>query len=239
MKKRRCRVPFIILFLVSAVVFAAAGCSIKKLAMKSVADMMSGEMGAAAFSSDGDIELVGDALPFALKLYEIVLEENPEHPGMLETAGTAFIGYSQVWVQMPADMLPADQYTRAGWMYFFSREPVVYPEDLRGQKIAASDTVTVMAPLLEAMGFHTVSLKLNEIMSGLVSGMVDARYTVPMGAVMNIMLENGLKKKEVPAEAVSEWRELFEQGFRSLAGKVFPLETYENVEDYLTAYRSR
>lgn len=116
MKKRRCRVPFIILFLVSAVVFAAAGCSIKKLAMKSVADMMSGEMGAAAFSSDGDIELVGDALPFALKLYEIVLEENPEHPGMLETAGAAFIGYSQVWVQMPADMLPADQYTRAGEM---------------------------------------------------------------------------------------------------------------------------
>ncbi len=74
-------------------------------------------------------------------------------------------------------------WTRAGWMYFFSREPVVYPEDLRSQKIAASDTDTVMAPVLKAMGFHTVSLTLNEIMSGLVSGMVDACYTVPMGAV--------------------------------------------------------
>ncbi len=193
-------------------------------------------------------------------------------------------------------------WTRAGWMYFFSRDPVVYPKDLQVQKIAAADTDMVMAPALKAMGFHTVSLTLNEIMSGLVSGMIDACYTVPMGAVayqwfgianhmcdlpiapaiggiiisnrtwrsipedirgrlkqstartveklhklnneveeevMSIMLENGLKKMEVPAEAVSEWRKLFEQGFLSLAGKAFPLETYENIEEYLTAYRSR
>ncbi len=113
MKKVRLRAAIIITLLVSTAIWAFPGCSIKKLAMKSVADMMSGEMGAAAFSSDGDIELVGEALPFALKLYEIILEENPGHPGMLETAGKAFVSYAQVWVQMPADMLPADQYRRA------------------------------------------------------------------------------------------------------------------------------
>jgi TRAP-type C4-dicarboxylate transport system substrate-binding protein len=74
-------------------------------------------------------------------------------------------------------------WTRAGWMYFFSRDPVVYPKDLRGQKLAAADTDIVMAPALKTLGYHTISLTMNEIMSALVSGMVDACYTVPLGAV--------------------------------------------------------
>jgi predicted anti-sigma-YlaC factor YlaD len=113
MKKVSIRAVIIFTLFVSTAVWTFSGCSIKKLAMKNVADMMAGEMGAAAFSSDGDIELVGDALPFALKLYEIILEENPEHPGMLETAGMAFVSYARVYVQMPADMLPADRYVEA------------------------------------------------------------------------------------------------------------------------------
>lgn len=74
-------------------------------------------------------------------------------------------------------------WTKAGWLYFFSRDPVVYPDDLKRQKLAASDVDVSMAPALKALGFKTVTLTLNEIMAGLSSGMVDACYTVPLGAV--------------------------------------------------------
>jgi TRAP-type transport system periplasmic protein len=74
-------------------------------------------------------------------------------------------------------------WTKAGWLYFFSREPVVYPSDLKKQKLAATDVDVSMAPALKNIGFSTVTLTLNEIMAGLASGMVDACYTVPLGAI--------------------------------------------------------
>jgi TRAP-type C4-dicarboxylate transport system substrate-binding protein len=74
-------------------------------------------------------------------------------------------------------------WTRAGWMYFYARNPVVTPDDMRSLKLASADTDVIVAPMLKTLGFNTVSLTLNEIMSGLVSGMVDACYTVPLGAV--------------------------------------------------------
>ncbi len=74
-------------------------------------------------------------------------------------------------------------WTRAGWLYLYSRNKVLYPRDLKNQKLAAADTDMVVAPILKSAGYTTVSLTLNEIMSALVSGMVDACYTVPLGAV--------------------------------------------------------
>ena len=74
-------------------------------------------------------------------------------------------------------------WTKAGWLYFFSRHPVIYPADLKKQKLAASDVDVSMAPALKNLGFSTVTLTLNEIMAGLTSGMVDACYTVPLGAI--------------------------------------------------------
>ena len=74
-------------------------------------------------------------------------------------------------------------WTKAGWLYFFSRHPVIYPADLKKQKLAATDVDVSMAPVLKTLGFNTVTLTLNEIMAGLASGMVDACYTVPLGAI--------------------------------------------------------
>jgi TRAP-type C4-dicarboxylate transport system substrate-binding protein len=90
----------------------------------------------------------------------------PEMEADIEKAGFTMVGW-----------------TRAGWLYFYSRNPVVYPKDLKGQKLAASDTDRVMAPALKNLGYQTVSLTVNEVMAGLASGMVDACYTVPLGAV--------------------------------------------------------
>lgn len=104
-------------------------CSIQKMAVNAVADALGGGgTGGSSLTSDNDPELVGEALPFALKMYEILLEQTPEHTGLLLTTGMGFIMYSNAYVQSPADMLPVyafekqqEGYTRAKNLYLRGR----------------------------------------------------------------------------------------------------------------------
>lgn len=94
--------------------------------------------------------------------------------------------FQKIKPQLEKDMEEAGfkmiAWTMAGWMHFFSKKPVIYPEDLKKHKIAAADTDQTLAPILKSMGFTTIPLTLNEIMASLTSGMVEACYTVPLGA---------------------------------------------------------
>ncbi|MFW5768659.1 MAG: TRAP transporter TatT component family protein, partial [Spirochaetota bacterium] len=93
-------------------------CSIQEMAMDSVADMLGGSAeGGSAFTRDDDPELVGDALPFAIKLYETLLDGSPDHPGLLMATGQLFVMYSNAYVQTPADMLPEGEYEKQEEMY--------------------------------------------------------------------------------------------------------------------------
>jgi len=83
-----------------------SSCSINKMAMKAVADALTGEGSSDVFTGDSDPQLVGDAIPFAIKLYESLLAANPEHQGLLLTTGSLFIMYANAFVQGPAEMLP-------------------------------------------------------------------------------------------------------------------------------------
>ena len=56
-------------------------CSIKKLAMNQVANALTGSSSSTVFTGDNDPELVGDALPFAIKMYESLMNANPASPG--------------------------------------------------------------------------------------------------------------------------------------------------------------
>jgi hypothetical protein len=56
-----------------------------------------------SFATDDDPELIGDALPFALKLMEGLLDQVPQHRGLLFATSSGFTQYSYVWVQQPAD----------------------------------------------------------------------------------------------------------------------------------------
>ncbi len=87
------------------------GCSVKKLAMNQLGDALSG--GGDVFSSDEDPELVGDALPFSLKLMESVLSETPEHEGLLTSLASGFTQYAYGWVQLDADEIEDDDYERS------------------------------------------------------------------------------------------------------------------------------
>ena len=71
----------------------AAGCSAKRVAVGAVADALGGG-GGGSFASDEDPELVRDALPFGLKLYETLLESTPEHRGLLVATASGFTSYA-------------------------------------------------------------------------------------------------------------------------------------------------
>jgi predicted anti-sigma-YlaC factor YlaD len=76
-----------------------AGC--KSIATGAVADALSGSGG--VYGSDDDPELVGAAIPFALKTMESVLVEEPNHVGLLTALASGFTQYGYAFVQQEAD----------------------------------------------------------------------------------------------------------------------------------------
>jgi predicted anti-sigma-YlaC factor YlaD len=95
--------------LLSALALLSA-CSINKMAMKAVSNALTGEGTSSVFTGDSDPELVGDALPFAIKMYESLLSNNPDHQGLIVTTGSLFVMYANAFVQGPAQMLPAERF---------------------------------------------------------------------------------------------------------------------------------
>ena len=81
---------------------ATTGCSIKKFAINKLGDSIAS--GGTTYAADDDVDLVGQALPFSLKLVESLLAESPNHPGLLFAATSGFTGYAYAYVQQDADM---------------------------------------------------------------------------------------------------------------------------------------
>jgi predicted anti-sigma-YlaC factor YlaD len=79
----------------------ASACSIKKIAVNKLGDSLAS--GGTTFASDDDPDLVGEALPFSLKLMESLLAETPKHRGLLLAASSGFTQYAFVYVQVPAE----------------------------------------------------------------------------------------------------------------------------------------
>ncbi len=71
---------------------------------------------------------------------------------------------------------------KAGWVHFFSKKPVIFPEDLKKQALAVPDGDPEILHAWQELGFKTVPLSLTDYMLGLQSGMVDAFYAPPMVA---------------------------------------------------------
>jgi predicted anti-sigma-YlaC factor YlaD len=78
----------------------APACSIKTMAVKTVANTLSdtGDV----FTRDDDPELVRDATPFALKLYESLLESVPTHVPLLVATCGSFTQYAYGFIETDA-----------------------------------------------------------------------------------------------------------------------------------------
>lgn len=87
------------------------GCSIKRFTANTVGDMLA--YGDSVYERDDDLVLVGDALPFSLKLVESLLSQSPQHYGLLLTASRGFVLYSYAYVHFDADQVVADDLDRA------------------------------------------------------------------------------------------------------------------------------
>ena len=98
--------PLFTILLLSALL---GGCSIKHLALSSVADELSSGTGG-SFTQDRDLVFVGESLPFALKLMESINSAVPEHQGMKLSLASGFTQYGVVFVEWPAEQLKFDDY---------------------------------------------------------------------------------------------------------------------------------
>lgn len=86
-------------------------CSIKQMAVNKIGDSLAAS--GTTFASDDDVELIGTAVPFSLKLMESLLEASPKHRGLLFAASSGFTQYAYAYVQQEADRLEAEDLTRA------------------------------------------------------------------------------------------------------------------------------
>ena len=87
------------------------GCSIKRVAINKIGNSLA-ESGT-TFASDDDPELVGDAVPFSLKLMEGLLSSSPRHRGLLFATASGFTQYAYAYVQQDADRLEDSDVARA------------------------------------------------------------------------------------------------------------------------------
>src|SRR5206468_3366647 len=90
------------------------GCSVRRYAVNQIGNALASS--GSAYESDEDLELVGQALPFGLKLIESLLEESPRHTGLLLAASSGFAQYGYVYVGQPADEAVDDNLERSNAM---------------------------------------------------------------------------------------------------------------------------
>ena len=157
MKIRIVRKCCLLLLLVPALV----SCSGNKLALRMVSDALSSSTSGTAITGDDDPELVGDALPFALKLYEILIEKVNDNPGLYLSAGSGFIMYANAYVQTPADMLPDQEFDKKDRMT--ARAKKLY---LRGRDYAIQGLELNFPGITAALGNGTVSEYLPRMKTG-------------------------------------------------------------------------
>ena len=82
-----------------------AACSPRTYALRNVADALAASDKGGAFARDDDPELVGDAVPFALKTMEQLAESLPDHVGLRLGMARGFTQYAYGWVQLRGDEL--------------------------------------------------------------------------------------------------------------------------------------
>lgn len=107
--------------LIAVFLVVLSSCSIQKLAYSSVADALAPETQTKkkndsktnpmeALTGENDPQLVADFFPAALKIYDMLLIQNPSHVQLGIMTGQLYIMYANAFIQSPAEELPFDQF---------------------------------------------------------------------------------------------------------------------------------
>lgn len=94
-------------FLCGIAIVAFGSCSIQDMALRALADSLSGSSfssgdGGSPFTSDGDPKLIASSLPAFMKTLELVAARVPDHEGLAVTTGSLFVMYASAFVKDPA-----------------------------------------------------------------------------------------------------------------------------------------
>ncbi len=103
----RCIILLLKGLLVLGVVTMLCGCSINNIVSNALSESLGSSSGSTnPLLSDNDPELVGDALPFTLKFFDLLISSNIDNPPILLTTGQSYIAYSSVYLQGRALVTP-------------------------------------------------------------------------------------------------------------------------------------
>jgi len=102
---------FSVIPVVAAALLLGGGCSMRSLAVDTVGDLLAS--GDSVFTDDDDVELIGEALPFGLKLTESLLAESPSHRGLLLSAARGYVLYSYAYVHFAAEQAAGEDLEQA------------------------------------------------------------------------------------------------------------------------------
>jgi len=70
-----------------------------------------------------------------------------------------------------------------GWVHFFSKEPIIHPDDLKKVKLFTWSGDNQAIDLMKNLGLHPVPLEPTDILTGLQTGLIDAVAMVPFFAL--------------------------------------------------------
>ncbi|MBN1983141.1 MAG: TRAP transporter TatT component family protein [Chitinivibrionales bacterium] len=125
------------LLLLMTICFCFTGC-VKQYVTKSLIRSLSSEKGNSVFTTDNDPALIADALPFALKTYESLLQIVPNDRQLLIATGKAYSLYAYAFIQSAADTMSDLQqeeksrvYQRAKNLYLRARNYLLAAFDIR------------------------------------------------------------------------------------------------------------
>jgi TRAP-type transport system periplasmic protein len=74
-------------------------------------------------------------------------------------------------------------WSNAGWVYFFSKTPVITPNDLKRQKLFFWGSETLYIDLLKKSGFNPIQLSIPDLLPSLQTGLVTAFAATPQAAL--------------------------------------------------------
>lgn len=127
------------LYILTAVLLMLfSSCSIQQYAVNRISDALTAEGSSQVFMGDNDPALVGEALPFAIKMYETLLQQNPDHLELIETTGSLYVMYANGFIQTPAELSEPEDfesklraYRRAKNLYLRGRDMLGRALELR------------------------------------------------------------------------------------------------------------
>ena len=121
-----------------------AGCSVKRMGLERMASAVSAT--ATAYARDNDPEFVRAGAPATLKMVEMLLDQDPNHRGLLLTACSGFTQYAYAFIQVDAELIAGANPTgardlrgRAARMYERARDYC-----LRGLELAVPGIRTAL-----------------------------------------------------------------------------------------------